>query len=498
MSESYEKFEVFNQQQEPTGCLPDDPTGPIIDQIKIGEHLPHDPSRLANENAVKFYKLSYKGGHFYKFGRDADGQPVFVEHEQESPQGIKRRKRLSTYYNYCGPVVDWYVGTVFTRPVQRDFSDQNYGQFMLNCDQMETPLAEQLQHSMTQAMISGEHYLVMDSTLDSSVETQAQAEASGAQMFLASFDYTNVYCVRYQNQKLTECLIRISSDEARIYDYDYIYIIQIKDGKVMSISSPIPHEYGTIPVVQVQCNPQRESFISDIAEGNKSHFNLNSILMEELCRQTWTQWIGLGLAPEELKALTAGGRKIYCVDKDKNGVAFEQLTADISQADSLRKSIDESVNEIYRAAGVSRPDVQNKGPESGRALIVRASEVARKARMIADYAEKAERQIANLWAGGMDTEIPVEVNYPEEFHLEAMDEELGRTLQLVGANVPNVLKREQIRTLGKHILQDSVEDYKVLEDDLETIFPDGKELDDESGRTEDGKSRPKQEDGDGE
>lgn len=468
-----DKFEVKAQQNVGSGFLPDDKETPIIDDIKIGDPLPIDPSRSANEHAVRFYKLSYKGGHRYKFGCDADGKKVLVEHEQESPAGLDRRRRMSSYYNYCQPVVDWYISTVFTRPIQRDFSDEQYSMFMQNCDQMETPLEDEMQFAMTQAMITGEYYLVVDSTLDREVETQAQAEAAGAGLFVVGYDYTNIRATRCVNNRLTECLIKINDEEARLYDYDYVYIITMKDGKVASISSPIEHEYGTIPVVQVICNPNKQSFLVDLAEANKTHFNLNSILMEELSRQTWTQWIGLGLEPNELQPMVAGGRKIFCIDKDKNGVAFEQLSGDITQADSLRKSIQETVDEIYRASGISRPDVQQKGPESGRALIVRASEVARKARQIADFAEKAEKQLASIWAGGMDREMPVGVNYPEEFHLEAMDEELARTLQLVTTNVPNVLKREQIRTLGKHILQNSMDQYNVLEDDLELNYPDG-------------------------
>ena len=465
-----EKYRVMPTEQTGSGFLPDDKTTPIIDDIVIGDPLPIDPSRSANEHAVRFYKLSYRGGHRYKFGCDADGKKVLVEHEQESQAGIDRRRRMSSFYNYCQPVVDWYISTVFTRPIQRDFSDELYAQFMINCDQMQTSLEEQLQVAMTEAMISGEHYLVVDSTLEEEVQTQAQAEAAGANLFVTGFDYTNIKATRHINNKLTECLIRISDTEARLYDYDYIYLITLKDGKVISIAEPFEHEYGTIPIVEVICNNNHNSFISDLSEANKTHFNINSILMEELSRQTWTQWIGLGLEPSELKALTAGGRKIYCVDKDAKGIKFEQLSGDTTQADSLRKSLQETVDEIYRAAGISRPDTQNKGPESGRALIVRASEVARKARQIADFAEKAERQLANIWAGGMDKEIPVEVNYPEEFHLEAMDEELARTLQIVGANLPKVLKREEVRTLGKHILQNSMEQYSEMETELETMY----------------------------
>jgi hypothetical protein len=463
-----EKFEVFNSESNGMPCLPKDPTNPIIERIKVGESLPCDPSRLANESAVRFYRLSYEGSHRYKFGSDADGKPVFIEHEQESQQGIARRKRSSTYYNYCQPIIDWYIDTVFTRPIQRELSDKAYGAFQLDCDELGTPLSEEMQYAMTQAMICGEYYLVMESTLDSDVETRAQSEANGSRMFLVGFDYENIKAVRYINNKMTECLIRVDEDTARLYDQDYVWKIYLKDGKVSQVEGPIEHEYGMIPVVQVTCNALRQSFIAQIAEANKTHFNLSSVLQEELYRQTWTQWIGMGVSPEELKPMTAGGRKIFCIDKDKSTMDFKQLSAEISQADSLRTSIKECSDQIYLAAGLTKPDVQT-GPESGRALIVKASEVARKARKIADYSEKAEVQLAKIYAGGMDVEIPVEINYPDEFHLEALDEELARTLLIINSTLPNVIKKEQIKTLGKFILQDNIEEYETLETELETL-----------------------------
>jgi hypothetical protein len=238
-----------------------------------------------------------------------------------------------------------------------------------------------------------------------------------------------------------------NKNEVRLYDSENITIATVKKGgtEIESIEAPIPHGYGMLPVVRFTALDDGSSQIEDIAECNKSLFNMDALLREELHNQTFTQWIVSGIGPEEMQAAetTLAGRKLWCINKSE--IKVERIGSDVSQAESIRDTIDGDIKEIYRLSGLHNPDVIQKA-ESGRALHIRWNDVEITAAAIADHSEEVENRIIDLWITGMGGNEVVEYSdYPETFDSEDLGIALKATLDTLMSDMPFVLKKEQVK-----------------------------------------------------
>lgn len=422
---------------------------PIIASVKVGQPLPQHKDYPARRMEWDFWSRSYEGGPKYKDAKDCLGESVFIEHELESPAGIARRKRMSTYRNYCRPICQKYNSFIFGYQIKRDTQSKPWVDWSANCDTFGTSLQEFMKQASLQAEIYGRYLVLIDTTKTFERQTQAQAKAAGNKVFVAPvapYRMIDWVCDPRDPTQLQEALVLFPDEGlARLYTretYTVIFIQQDTTDQVEMISPPIPHAYGRVPLVVVTALPEAQSLISDIAELNKSLFNLDSILREELYKQTFTQFFAAGLNADDLQTATLGGRKMIC--HTNPAIKIDRLTGEISQAESIRTSMREDIGEIYRLAGLQTPDViQNT--ESGRALKIRWNEVSLIASSIADRAEKAENELAALWAIASGSAEPQKSDYPEEFDTEEFAQELDATLKMVDGSLPWTLKAEQIR-----------------------------------------------------
>lgn len=421
----------------------------ILESVKVGQDLPVHPEYLKLKKRYDFWAASYDGGPDYKSVTDSLGQPVFIEHELESADGIARRKRMSTYRNYCRPICQKYNSFIFGYQIKRDTQLAPWQKWCEDCDTFGTSLQEFVKQSSLQAEIFGRHLILIDTTKRLDNQTQAQATAAGNRVFVSPIALSrliNWTCDPKDPTQLTDALVLFPAENcARLFTADYITQIDIKpdtQAQVHFIRFSTPHPYRRVPIVTMTALPQAQSLICDIAELNKSLFNLDSILREELYKQTFTQFFAAGLNADDLKTATLGGRKLVCHTNDK--IKIDRLTGDVSQAESIRSSMREDIAEIYRLAGLHTPDViQNT--ESGRALKIRWNEISLIASSIADRGEKAENELGALWAIAAGSSTPTKSDYPEDFDAEEFAAELDATLKLVDGSLPWTLKAEQIR-----------------------------------------------------
>jgi hypothetical protein len=419
----------------------------IRSQIEVGKDLPVHPEYERLCRLWKFLDLSYAGGSKYKNGVDADGEHIFIEHELESADGIKRRKRLATYRNYCRPIAQKYSAFIFGYPVIRDQDNSTLTEWAKDVDALGTPLDQFMASASLRAEVLGRWFLLLDTTKGVQTQTQAQAKAAGNRVFVSGIHPTRVraWSNAREIEQLTEVLID-SPDEnlARLYTQKEIFTITLKPGTftVQTIDPGQPHEYQRPPIVLVTALQDAAPLIGDVAELNKSLFNLDALLREELFKQTFTQFFASGMNAQGIKSATFGGRKLLC-HKNKD-VKIDRLTGDVSQAESIRNSIREDVGEIYRLAGLSNPDVV-QNTESGRALKIRWNEIALIAAQIADRSERAENQVLTLWARALGAPAPKPSDYPEEFDAEDLAVELQSSLDVLDSDMPWTVKEQHIQ-----------------------------------------------------
>lgn len=421
--------------------------------LKPGLAVPKDKGWDKRNRQYLFWGVSYRGGADYKGAKDADGQPVFIAHELESASGVDRRKRLAVYRNYCRAIVDQFNNFIFSNPIKRDKTNVAFSEWSLDVDGAGTTFHDFMKRAARNAAIYGQWFVTVDTTKTDPLQTQAQARAAGNRAFAIHVHPAQVLAIKTRGEEIIELLVEFPElKQVRAYDAVTMITATVRDGFVQAIGDEEPHGYDRVPFVRVESMGECESQIRDIAEVNKSLFNLQALHAEELQRQTFTQYVLAGLDAADLTpADPVGGRKFLCVNRPASDIAIHKLAADPTQAASIREAIDADTKEIYRLAGLWTPEVA-QGVESGRALKIRFNQVALNAAAIADYAEKAENGIIALWQAATGSTVEIaNSDYPEEFDVEELGQELDRALKLMSGNFPWVLQREQILALVNRI-----------------------------------------------
>ena len=317
---------------------------PGITVVK-GKPLPYheDYQKLALK--YKFLEASYKGGAAYKDAKDSKGNDTLIQHEQESKKAWERRKRMSTCHNFCRPLVDKMVGFVFSQPITRDVTE-SFSEWAEDVDGNDVCLAEFIKLAVLHACIIGRWFIMLDTTKPEDNMTMAQAEAAGSRI---------VMCDLHPNRVIhwTETELLVTDDKLGMYGgarlwtaTTYQDILLGKDFKVESIGPEVEHGWKAgMPIVWVKPHTSGESLIEDVAELQMSIFNLDSLLREELSKNTFSQyWLACPSATGDmLQAFDVGSRKVIVLPVEANSVKFERLSSDASQAASIRDTIEAEV-----------------------------------------------------------------------------------------------------------------------------------------------------------
>jgi len=452
----------------PTGKAPR--KRPVLGDM-VGRKPREHPEMGAKRLLWEFLSASYKGGPSYKSARDAEGKPVFVEHETESPTSSQRRKRLSPYRNFCRPIVQKFLAFVFGSPVLRD-KDKAFREWAEDVDGQGEELDDFVERAMRESRIMGRWFVIADTTKPEQAMTMSQARAAGSRMVLRHVHPANVVdwaddwsWMLCRHDGLGE------HGALRLWDQAAFQTAWLDaKGKVASVGAPEAHGWDSCPLVRVH----GESLIEDVAEMNKAMYNIDSVLREESNKQTFTSWAAVGISSDEIEDRcynATGSRKLLCVNK--KDVTFHQLSGDVSQAESLRQTLEMDRRDVYGMVGLRVPDAVVR-PESGTALRIRFSETAALAERMADDAERLESDVVDLWNSANSAGV-AHPEYPEEFDEEDLQQELKDALDMVGSRAfPDTVKAEVVVQYVKkklHGMEPAV--LAMLEQDVRAAFASG-------------------------
>ena len=435
---------------------------PIIQGEKIEFH----PNASAIQAAHDFYNLSFEGGADYKNGLDAHGSPVFIPHEQESAVGTTRRKRLAVFRNYCKPIVEKYNALVFTSPIKRDSENTLFSDWSKNVDRKGTSFHDFMTDVALKMQKFGVMYVHVDSTKTAEQRTLGQRRDS--QLYLIKVPPQSLVNWIEEDGILTEVIIGYANRKYVYYTAEFTQVFYCdRTDTIVNVEEVIPNSVQKLPIIKF-CLPDNNSQISDVAELNKMVFNLDSLLMEELFKNTFTQFFIAGVQPDDMGSVSLQGRKFITIKKPN--VDITPVSADAAQADSIRTTIDGYTKEMYRCAGLYQPDVL-QNTESGRALKLRMNDVQQIAARIADNFETAENKLIEYWATAMNQSVE-NTDYPEDFQTEDLITELGMTLDILDSALPNTIKRLSTEQLSSNLFPKMSDlDKKELLIELESSEP---------------------------
>jgi len=128
------------------------------------------------------YRHLYAGGEEFRI----HAAEYLVRRHNEPMEVYQERLTRVFYENYVGSIVDWYAATVVRREPNLEFTGTNerakqfLAQFAQNCDQRGTPLTQFFKQQLTEALICGKSYVVVDfPKADGPARTRADEDASG-------------------------------------------------------------------------------------------------------------------------------------------------------------------------------------------------------------------------------------------------------------------------------------------------------------------------------
>lgn len=399
-----------------------------------GERLPLNPQyrKLAMKRA--FFQASFDGGAEYVDARDSNGQPVLIRHEpKETDAGFARRKRMATFKNFCKPIVRSFNDFVFRQPVKRDGANADFTAWAQNVDLLGTPIGVFMKRLLRTAAIQGCAYVGIDSTRPPGTEamTAEQAREAGAVPFLQAIDACRLINWRRQGGALVEALVVYGAGDRAVlwrHQTKTDFVIDTKTGLVVSVNETV-HGWPIMPILEVAPFEQGESQIVDIAELNKAVFNMDSLLREEIYGCTFSQYWVIGANPEQLADAAFGPNRVLTLP---NPDAKVQVTGGSpEQAESIRRTIEGDIAEIYRLAGLRAEDPMKTSPaKSGVALMVEFDRIDATMAAIADEAERIENLIGLLWSIAMDSPVGP-VDYPDAFGTPDVAAEIGRALDVL-------------------------------------------------------------------
>lgn len=405
-----------------------------------------------------FYSASFDGGSRYKDAVDANGEEVFVKHEQESDTSASRRKRLSVYRNYCKPIVSRYNNFIFGNAIRRDM-DPTFQEWAKDVDLLGTSLHHFMKKTMLQAQKFGRTFIIVETTKTAEYQTVAQAQAAGNRVFFIELHPDRVVNWTLHNGTYKEVLIHYPDlNKLCLYDeVNYREAMIDKKGKISSISAPIPHNFGGLPIVCCTASDDGLSQLRDVAEVNKQLFYYDSLLAEELSKQTFTQaWI-MNYDPDAnegkraVKSLAQGSRKYNCIPPDpdaKNPPTLEKMSADVSQAQSICNAIKDNTQEVYRLSGLFDFASDAMGQRaSGNSLQIKFNEITLSAAEKCQNTERCENKLIDI-KNRLTSTNTKHSHYPEsdELDTESFTNELKITLDILTSTLPMVIKQEQVRT----------------------------------------------------
>jgi hypothetical protein len=149
------------------------------------------PDYTARARMWRRYRDLYVGGEQFR----ARAHEYLVRRQKEPIEVYQERLNRVFYENYLGSIVDWYTATLVRREPVIEFDGANekakafFADLVQNCDLRGTTLTQFFRQQMTEALVCGNSYIVVDFPRGNSPAlTRADEDASGrSRAFLVGY-----------------------------------------------------------------------------------------------------------------------------------------------------------------------------------------------------------------------------------------------------------------------------------------------------------------------
>lgn len=403
----------------------------------------------------QFYIRSYFGGKMYKDG------DYLLQHPFESTANYLRRKEISYYYNYCGPVIDLMVSHLFRKEAVRDFGsfsgDPLFSAFLKDADLEGNTYRHFMREAQRFASVYGRVSVLVDKP-QVLTATRAEALEYGIRPYLTLVTPDHLLDWRfarlpYTGKTVLE-MVRVKEDQRsyRVWTRDAWELWQTDgDGGEARLADAGWHGLGEVPLVNLY-NKQSGirmigiSDVQDIADINRNIYYLCSDA-KEIIENTAFPMLAVPYSKESGADKEVGPRNILQFDPEEANSRPSWLEAPHSSLTEIREWVRQDIEEIYRIAklgGVKAAESPGAA-RSGAAIELEYQQLYSVLSEKADNLEQAEEKILSLWARWEGTAFDGHVDYPDDFSVKDLTADLKRAMDAQSARIESATFRKELQ-----------------------------------------------------
>ena len=432
----------------------------------IESRHPHHESRRA------FWRLAWQS---FQGGADYLTASNLFSHRLEHAADHRRRLARAFHLNYCRPVVDTYVASIF-RVGPTILPEAGASALLADADGRGHGLVDVMKRALTLAAVYGHVVIGVDRPrTDARPATVADELALGLRSYLylvQPSDFLNWNAdgagglewalVRERRRDVSRTSAGTPADgertRYRLWTANGWTLID-ETGECVDEGD---HPFGRVPFVSCRFREGDdpvvgESLLSSIVYVNREIFNLGSLLGEILYRQTFSQLVAEGSAAEygengDISRL--GTSSIFLYPEGRRAPEF--INPDAAQADLLMRRIDALIDEIYRLASLSRGSAREGRVQSG---ISKAFDFLDTNHALADAADNLARAFERALAIAAP-DWNARIRFPGDFGVSEPSALLDETERTLGLGVGPVFRRRVLERLARAVLRELPADQR--------------------------------------
>jgi hypothetical protein len=441
------------------------------------------PEYVARKHVWKMYRDLYAGGEQIK----QNASEYLVRRQKEPADVYQERLGRVFYENYLGSIVDWYGATLFRREplLLVDGNDERAKQFVNefaeDCDWKGTSLSEFFRKLITEALITGSSYVMVDfPRVQGRPANRAEEEARGAARAylvdwtaeeLINWSYDEAGSFDWVVLRQTSLRKESVSDErwvkeTRWYYYDkqcYQTYRRIEcDGATQEIDLVDEGLHGLarskrVPLFAVKV-PEGLWLMNKAGLLQLEHFNKSNAL-------SWALTMGLFATPvvysdREWDQVVGESYYIQLGQQDRFGWTEPEGKVYQIAADNLRRLQEEIYRVCYLLTQAGGP-MSGGGGASGLAKQRDYAITQEVLRAYGDVVKEAGKRVLRAVIEARQDRLAVDVQGLDEFDIGDFSSELVDAERLLALNIPSTtLKRQVFKKLAAKYLSDVRQEVK--------------------------------------
>lgn len=425
------------------------------------------------------YRDLYAGGEQFRL----NASEYLLRRQKEGMEVYQERLARVFYENYLGSIVDWYAATLVRREPILEFTGRNerakefFARFVQNCDLRGTTLTQFFKQQMTEALVCGKSYVVVDfPRTEGPVMSRADEDAQGrSRAYLVGYSADEVINWSYDRHgELEWVVIRTSflkqdgvkafgwKRETRwvYYDRERFEVYERSGGERQTIELTDQGSHGFAGIRRVPVFELRISeglwLTNKIALLQLEHFNKSNAL-------GWALTMGLFAMPvvyseKEFSQITGESYYLQLGPEDKFGWTEPSGNVFTIAADNLGRL----KNEIYRVSYMMQQAGDTSGTQqSGLSQQWDFSVTQEILRAYGDTVKDSIRNVLGAIISARQDDLTVDVMGLDEFDITDFSTEVSdaESLLKLGINSPTLTKQVRKRVALKYLC-DARQDVK--------------------------------------